>query len=112
MYLSQYETFGYTVLEAQACGLPVIATGNSGLEEIVVNGATGFLVDAADHETIAALLVQLHDDAELRDRLGAAAREHARERYSLEKGCPMFLDFYSSVAETVRPGEGRRWGRA
>lgn len=102
LYLSAYETFGYAALEAQACGLPVIASRDCGIGEVVVHGETGFLVDPSDHETIVDHLCRLRGDPELRDRMGLAAASHARSDYSIQNGCSRFLDFYADFAAAAR----------
>ncbi len=59
--------------EAMACGLPVIATANSGAEEIVDDGVEGFIVPARDPDAIAERLQRLADDADLRRSMGERA---------------------------------------
>ncbi len=104
LYLSAYETFGYTVVEAQACGLPVVASANGGVGEVVVHGKTGFLVDPHDHEGIVAFLCRLHDAPDLRERMGAAASHHTAARFSVAGRSKDFLHFYAQVATGGGPG--------
>ncbi len=66
-YPSLYEGFGFPVLEAQACGTPLLASATSSLPE--VTGAGGLLVDPEDTGAIAKGLRRLIEDAELRQRL-------------------------------------------
>jgi glycosyltransferase involved in cell wall biosynthesis len=63
-----------TVLEAAACGKPVVTTDMPGCRETVTDGITGFLVPPADPDAVADKLRLLAEDAALRRRLGAAAR--------------------------------------
>jgi glycosyltransferase involved in cell wall biosynthesis len=63
------------ILEAMACGVPVLATRAGGVEEAVIDGQTGLLAHAGDTAGIAAGLERLLTDAALRRRLGGAARE-------------------------------------
>jgi phosphatidylinositol alpha-1,6-mannosyltransferase len=65
------EGFGLVFLEANACGLPVIAGRDGGSPEAVQDGVNGLLVDGGSVETIAAAMAALHDDAALRARLAA-----------------------------------------
>ena len=102
LYLSAYETFGYTALEAQACGLPVVASGNGGMGEVVIHGETGFLVDPCDHEAIAGHLRRLHDDPALRGSMGEAAARHAARHFSLRAKSPAFARFYAAIAAAGR----------
>jgi glycosyltransferase involved in cell wall biosynthesis len=67
---SLYEGFGFPVLEAQACGAPVLAANTSSLPEVA--GAGALLVDPLDSHAIAAGLLRIIGDAALRDRLRAA----------------------------------------
>jgi phosphatidylinositol alpha-1,6-mannosyltransferase len=76
----KFEGFGLVFLEAGACGLPVIGTTGSGVEEAVIDGETGLLVPQNDVSALAdAILRLLHDDT-LRERIGAAGRKHAQDQ--------------------------------
>ena len=66
-----------TVLEAMALGVPVLATDVGDVAEML--GDAGVCVAVGDEEAFAAALVRLHADPELRDKLGAAGRERARD---------------------------------
>ena len=65
------------VLEAMACGLPVVTTAESGYTDLVEDGFNGFIVPAGDAAALAATLVRLAADPALRQRVGAAARATA-----------------------------------
>ena len=75
------EPFGLVAVEAMASGRPVCASRVGGLQDIVVDGETGFLFDAGDAAGLAERLAQLLDDAELRRRMGAVGRDRARTEY-------------------------------
>jgi glycosyltransferase involved in cell wall biosynthesis len=75
---SSYETFSLVTFEAAASGLPILATGVSGVRELVRDGRNGFLITREPQE-IAGRLSQLASDDDLRARLGSAAREDALE---------------------------------
>jgi D-inositol-3-phosphate glycosyltransferase len=75
---SLYESFGLVALEAMACGTPVIASRVGGLQHTVEDGVTGFLVPAGDPDALAEKLRRVLVDSELRERLGANARQKAR----------------------------------
>lgn len=70
------------LIEAQAAGLPVVATDVGGVRDIIVEGRTGFLVKCGDVGSIAAAIERLAADPELRTRLGAAGRTRVVENYS------------------------------
>lgn len=72
------------VLEAMACGLPVVATDVGGTREAVVDGETGWLVRPGDCETIVARLRVLLSDQVLRRRMGDAARLRVERNFSLD----------------------------
>ncbi len=76
---SRYEGFPNALAEGIATGLPTIAFAEtSGVEELVIPGETGFLIDPAeDTAGLAVALNRLMSDAELRVRMGAAGRNHA-----------------------------------
>ena len=73
------------VLEAMAVGLPVVATRLSGIPEAVLDGRTGLLVEPGNPAELADALRRLIDDEALRDRLGAEARRHVAEEFSLPR---------------------------
>ncbi len=72
------------ILEAMACGVPVVATDVGAVREVVEDGVTGFVVPPLDPQAIAHATLRLLDDAELRARMGEAARRRAVERYDVE----------------------------
>lgn len=84
------ESFGLSVLEASAAGLPVIAVNQGGPREIIENEITGLLVEAAP-EPIAAAAFFLANDATRRKQMGDAGRKRAAALYSWERGAQDFL---------------------
>lgn len=74
---SLWETFGIAAVEAGASGLAIVATTVGGLEELVVEGHTGFHVGIGSVDDLARRLRELSEAPELRARLGAAARARA-----------------------------------
>ena len=75
------ESFGVAVIEAGACGLPVVVSDAGGLPEVVVAGETGLVVPRDDVPALQAALKRLVLDAALRERLGTAGRAHVEREY-------------------------------
>jgi len=78
---SEIDKSSFAVLEAMACGVPVVTTRVAALPELVPDGVAGRLVDPADDEALTEALIDLVDDEALRDRLGAGARARVLERF-------------------------------
>jgi glycosyltransferase involved in cell wall biosynthesis len=72
-----------TLLEAMACGLPVIATRVGGVAEIVQDGVSGMLVDPSAPSKLASALLQVQRDFALARRLGLAGRRSVEERFDV-----------------------------
>lgn len=77
------EAFGMALIEAQACGLPVVAGNSPGVAAVVDDGATAILTPPGDVDAAAAAIGRLVDDPSLRQRMGAAAARRARARHDL-----------------------------
>ncbi|MBK8166315.1 MAG: glycosyltransferase family 4 protein [bacterium] len=78
------ESFGMSLVEGMATGMPAVATRIGGMPEIVVPGVTGFLREAGDVEGLAADLLECLSSAARRNELGAAGRERALEVFTWE----------------------------
>ncbi len=83
-HLSIAEGFSNSVIEAMACGLPVIASDATSHPEQVESGAQGILVPPGDWGSVADAIRWLHSDPTERQRLGKAARERAESEFSRE----------------------------
>ena len=75
------ESFGVAVIEAGACGLPVVVSDAGGLPEVVVAGETGLVVPRDDVPALQAALKHLMLDPELRQRFGRQGRAHVEREY-------------------------------
>ncbi len=91
------------VVEAAACGLPVVATRHSGIPEAVQDGATGFIVPERDADALAAKLALLLGSDDLRGRMGMAARRRAEERFDLARQTERLEALYDMVAQRAEP---------
>ena len=96
--VSYREGLPLSVIEAMATGLPVVATDIDGLRGIVQPGINGVLVTPDDVEALARALNQLVADAALRERLGDAGRQLARDRYSFNRCLTQTQDLLAGTA--------------
>lgn len=80
--LSRSESFSRTVLEASACGLPVIATRSGGPAEIVNDGDTGIMIPVGDIAACASAMRKLCDNPALAARMGAAGRTRVMKSFA------------------------------
>jgi glycosyltransferase involved in cell wall biosynthesis len=93
---STYEGFGNVLVEAMACGTPVVATRSPGTVEIIEDGVNGLLV-THDAAAVAAAIGTLLADRELRDRLVARARQDV-EHYALPRVVERYSHLFQEVA--------------
>lgn len=106
VHASVWEAFGQVLVEAMACGLPVIAVERGGPATIVADPQTGWLVEPDDVEALArAIAAAVDDDAGRRDR-GERARAQAVERYSWSRLGTELADVVRAVDAAPTP-EGR-----
>ncbi len=92
------EGFGRVAVEAQAMGVPVVATNHGGAQETVEPGVTGWLVRPEDPTALAqAVAAALDLDEEARVRLAAAARARTVELFSRTRMCSQTLDVYREL---------------
>jgi glycosyltransferase involved in cell wall biosynthesis len=99
-----FDTFPVVILEAMACGMPTVATRFSGIPSIVDHEETGYLVETHNPSAVADRVAELADSAQLRQRMGAAAREKFLREFTLpahiERIRLAFLDV-AGVAPTI-----------
>ena len=105
VYPGLREHIGLVYLEAQACGVPVVAFANGGIPAVVKDGETGFLVPPMDQQAFVDRLDRLVGDAELRRRLGANARLHVEQHHDSEAWAKTLADLLSEGAQ--RPARGQ-----
>jgi glycosyltransferase involved in cell wall biosynthesis len=88
------EAAGLVNLEAQSCGVPVVASRVGGIPEYVAEGRTGFLIEPGDSAELARQILRLIDDADLCRVMAVNARAWALEHFSPEVRIPELLDLY------------------
>ncbi|MDO4412651.1 glycosyltransferase [Cutibacterium sp.] len=98
------ESFGVAIIEAGACGLPVVVSDADGPAEVVNEGVTGFVVPTCDVLASAEALNHLVDDVDLRHRMGTAGREHVVREYSWQHSLDLMEEAYR---QTIADAESR-----
>jgi len=104
VFPSWYEGFGLPVLEAMACGAPVIASNRGSLPEVVGNGGT--VVDAEDHEAIVSALIPLLTNQQHQERMRTRALSRAAA-FSWDRTAQKMIDVYDHLLDSRRPQ--REW---
>jgi glycosyltransferase involved in cell wall biosynthesis len=88
-----------SLIEAAACGLPIVTTDSQGCREVVTDGVDGLLIPVRNSEVLAGAIQRLHENPILRSELGAAARQRALaefdERIVIEKTLAVYDDLLS-----------------
>ncbi|MEO6629611.1 MAG: glycosyltransferase family 4 protein, partial [Aquihabitans sp.] len=97
---SNQEGFGLPVIEAMACGCPVVTTRSGGVNQSLVDGVDALLVPVRDEEALAAAMSRMIADPELRARLSRGGSEAVR-RYSLDEVGPEVVRVVERVARTA-----------
>ncbi len=98
-HTSLWEGFGIVLLEAMLAGLPVVATRASAIPEIVVDGATGLLVEPGDADALAKALDELLADPARRLALGEAGRARALSDFSVARMAERTMAVYEGIAQ-------------
>lgn len=97
LFPSETETFGNVTLEAMSSGLPVVAANATGSNALVIDGVTGFLVPPRDSAAFLDCVTALVTDADLRSRMGIAARG-AAEKYEWSRILGQIASYYEEIA--------------
>lgn len=87
------------LIEAAACGRPIVTTDNPGCKDAIVNGKTGLLVPVKDSAALASALFQLLNDDSRRAEMGVRAREYAVKEFDIVNVVSRHLEIYRSLIE-------------
>jgi len=102
---SLYEGFSNTVLEAMACGVPILATDVGGTGDILNEGREGFFFQPDDDEKLASLIVRLTQDTERRRLLGERARHRAVEQFPIQSMVRNYQTIYQDLVRQTDRSE-------
>jgi len=91
------EAFGRTLIEAQAMGKPVIATGHGGSLEVVRDGQTGWLVDPGNVSRFAAALGRAIENKDLREAFGSSGRRWVAKMFKTHRMCEKTVALYGEL---------------
>lgn len=94
LHAARVDTFPCSVLEALACGIPVIATAVGGIPEQVEDSQTGFLVPGGDAAAMAAKIVELLTNHDLRMAMREQGITQARQQFGLDRQVDSYLNWY------------------
>ncbi len=92
--ISDYESFGVSVIEAMACEKPVIATNTGGLKEIIENSDFGSLVEIGNVEQTASEIEKYMIDENLKHQVGKVAREKVIAKYNWTNNVEQMINVY------------------
>ena len=92
------EALGMSAVEAQACGLPAVASRTGGVPDIIEDGVTGILVAPGDADALARGLRGLVENAELRGRYAEAARRRMQERFAIDTMISRYAELFRSLS--------------
>ncbi|MEJ2618117.1 MAG: glycosyltransferase family 4 protein, partial [Ignavibacteriaceae bacterium] len=97
VFLSKNESFGVAVLEASACGLPVVVSDVGGLPEVVENNITGLIVEKENHLAAAEAIEKLLLEPDLRNKMGANGRKRVEKFYNWDDCVDQMINIYSDI---------------
>lgn len=98
---SESESFGLSLLEAMACGVPAISSNTGGLSEVNIHGETGYLADVGDVDAMSNFAVGLLQDEEKHRQFSENALKRAA-KFELSKIVPIYEKLYETVLENTK----------
>lgn len=102
MHAARADTFPNVILEAMACGTPVVATAVGGIPEQVQDGETGFLTPKANPEVMADKIMELLDSDDLRKKMEINAGRTAKLKFGLDRMVAGYLAYYNEIIQDWR----------
>lgn len=99
VHAAKADNFPNSILEALACGTPVVATGVGGIPEQIENGKSGIITKPSDPTDMAQAIIHLLKDGQSRMTMANYAAQTAKERFSLDRQIDQYLDWYKEILE-------------
>jgi len=93
-----YETFGLSIIEAFACGVPVIASNLGAMQEMVEDGQNGLLFRAGDAEDLAQKVAWAWSNVDSMQKFGRNARLKYEAKYTADKNYVALMEIYRQAA--------------
>jgi glycosyltransferase involved in cell wall biosynthesis len=100
---SRFEPMGRVLVEAQAAGIPQIATRAGGMPEVVKDGVTGLLVEPGQPHALAEAILQLCLSPEQRAEMGSKSRQRFLEKYNIDTVMPRQVRVYEALVKGESP---------
>jgi starch synthase len=111
VFPSVNEGFGLVLLEAMACGIPVVATDKSGAQDCVTEGQDGFVVPARNSDALAEAILWCYQHQDQTMAMGKAARAKVEGQFTLSHYEERQIALYRSLGEQAGPARSMRIGR-
>jgi glycosyltransferase involved in cell wall biosynthesis len=96
---SRYETFPMTILEAYACGKPIVASRVGGLKDLVIDGETGLLFELGNVKQLARSIFNLLNSNDVAKEMGLKGKNFVRENFTIEKVVERLEKVYDEVVK-------------
>jgi glycosyltransferase involved in cell wall biosynthesis len=103
IHAAKAETFPITILEALACGIPVVGSNVGGIPEQIIEGKTGFMVPPEEPAILAEKVEYLLRNESLRLTMGEQAVNDARQRFNIDFQIDKYLEWFNEVIENWTP---------
>ncbi len=99
LYPSRREPFGLSVIEAMACGVPVVTANVFGPSEIITNGKDGIAITPGDSRELVDAIIPLLDNPPLCEKIGKNGRKTVENRFSLKAHLQKMIEIYNELVE-------------
>lgn len=95
------ESFGLAIVQAMGVGLPVVATNTGGIPEVITEGKSGFLVEAANPEALTEAILELLRNPKKAREMGKMAEKEAKLKFNLKDMIKQLENVYESTAQSA-----------